>query len=401
MVKIIPIHPYIPLNPEEFCIKPYDVIEPEEELELKKKPNCCVHLSLPEGDGDQKYQNGARAFAMFKARMLIKRLDGPGIFVYRQESSSFAHQGFILGVSLEDYNANRIVKHEHTREKPLQDRMKHVMNTHVMPGLVWTVFRSQERIKEIMEEIKSQPPLLSFPKYGYQNLLWYTTDASLIAELTRLFDSEKLYIADGHHRAASAALYRKRQLEAYPSLKDVNPIAPWQFLMSYVASDDQIRILPYNRIIKKLPLSAEEFLTRLAPNFEVIPQKKGSNPLKKHTITMCLSNKWYTLQMKSKKFPDLIQALDVSILQNLVIEPILGIKDIRSDENIFFVGGIVDPKEMEKYVISQKNAIFFNLYPVDIRDLEAIADNGGVMPPKSTWFDPKLLSGLLIYPLQE
>jgi uncharacterized protein (DUF1015 family) len=177
--------------------------------------------------------------------------------------------------------------------------------------------------------------------------------------------------------------------------------APWQYLLSYVASDDQIRILPYNRVIRKLPISEDEFLNRIEREFEVISMKMAFNPEKKNEIAICLKGKWYKLLVKNKKFKDKRDSLDVAIVQDKILELILDIKDPRSDENLFFVGGTRDPKEMEKYVIEEGNDLFVNLYPVNIRDLELIADKGGVMPPKSTFFDPKVLSGLILHDLGE
>ena len=182
---------------------------------------------------------------------------------------------------------------------------------------------------------------------------------------------------------------------------DKSTKAPWQNLLSYVASDDQICILPYNRVIKKLPLTENDFLKRIESDFETLSMKNAFNPEKKNEIAICIKGSWYKLLVKNKKFKTKRDSLDVAILQDKILEPILNIKDPRSDENIFFVGGIQDPKEMEKYVTNEGNDLFVNLYPIDIRDLESIADKGGVMPPKSTWFDPKVLSGLILHDLGE
>ena len=182
---------------------------------------------------------------------------------------------------------------------------------------------------------------------------------------------------------------------------DKNKDAPWQNLLTYVASDDQIRILPYNRVIRKLSIKENDFLKNLESYFEIVLMKNSFNPGKKNEIAICLKGTWYKLLVKNKEFKTKRDSLDVAILQDKVLEPILGIKDPRSDENIFFVGGSQDPKEMEKYVTEKGNDLFVNLYPVDIRDLELIADKGGVMPPKSTWFDPKVLSGLVLHDLGE
>ena len=399
MVLITPLKPYIPVNPEEFCTNPYDIISKEEENELKRNSKSLIHLILPDGEGDEIYQNAAKAYNNFKEKRIIEQEESPSIFIYRQESVNFSHQGLIIGVALQDYEDGNIVKHEHTREKPLKDRTNHIVSSDVAAGLVWTVFQANKKINTLIEIIKKKEPKFNFEKYGYRHLLWQETDPKVIQKLKGLFKNEKIYIADGHHRAASAAEYRKIKLEK--SGVDKSTKAPWQNLLSYVASDDQICILPYNRVIKKLPLTENDFLKRIESDFETLSMKNAFNPEKKNEIAICIKGSWYKLLVKNKKFKTKRDSLDVAILQDKILEPILNIKDPRSDENIFFVGGIQDPKEMEKYVTNEGNDLFVNLYPIDIRDLESIADKGGVMPPKSTWFDPKVLSGLILHDLGE
>ena len=399
MVLITPLKPYIPVNPEEFCTNPYDIISKEEENELKRNSKSLIHLILPDGEGDEIYQNAAKAYNNFKEKRIIEQEESPSIFIYRQESVNFSHQGLIMGVALQDYEDGNIVKHEHTREKPLKDRTNHIVSSDVAAGLVWTVFQANKKINTLIETIKKKEPKFNFEKYGYRHLLWQETDPKVIQKLKGLFKNEKIYIADGHHRAASAAEYRKIKLEK--SGVDKSTKAPWQNLLSYVASDDQICILPYNRVIKKLPLTENDFLKRIESDFETLSMKNAFNPEKKNEIAICIKGSWYKLLVKNKKFKTKRDSLDVAILQDKILEPILNIKDPRSDENIFFVGGIQDPKEMEKYVTNEGNDLFVNLYPIDIRDLESIADKGGVMPPKSTWFDPKVLSGLILHDLGE
>jgi len=399
MVNISPLKPYIPVNPEEFCTNPYDVISKEEEQELKRNPTSLIHLILPDGEGDQVYLNAAKAYKVFRDKSIIVQETTPSIFVYRQESAHFAHQGLIIGVSLQDYEDGNIVKHEHTREKPLKDRTNHILATNVAAGLVWTVFRANKKINALIEQIKQQKPKFKFKKYGYEHLLWQENAPHIIKQLKDLFRNEKIYIADGHHRAASAAEYRKIQLKKSSLDKEID--APWQYLLSYVASDDQIRILPYNRVIKKLPMSDSEFLNNLEEKFKVTLIENAFNPKKKNEMTICLKGNWYKLSIKKKKFKSKQDSLDVAILQDEILEPILGIIDPRADENIFFVGGVQNPEEMEKYITERGNDLFINLYPVNIRDLELIADEGGVMPPKSTWFDPKVLSGIIMHDLKE
>ncbi|NVM34630.1 MAG: DUF1015 domain-containing protein [Candidatus Lokiarchaeota archaeon] len=399
MVLISPLKPYIPINPEEFCTNPYDIISKEEEQELKRNSNSLIHLILPDGEGDEIYQNAATAYNYFKDKKIIRKEENPSIFVYRQESVNFSHQGLIIGVALQDYEDGNIVKHEHTRERPLKDRTNHIVSSNVAAGLVWTVFQANKKINTLIETIKKKDPKFDFEKYGYRHLLWQESDPNVIQNLKELFKNEKIYIADGHHRAASAAEYRKIKLEKQGITKNLR--APWQYLLSYVASDDQIRILPYNRVIRKLPLGEKDFLNKLEKDFEIIPMEEACNPEKKNEITICLKGNWYKLTVKNKKFKNKRDSLDVAILQDVILEPILGITDPRSDENIFFVGGTQDPIEREKYVTEKGNDLFINLYPVAIRDIESIADDGGVLPPKSTWFDPKVLSGLVLHDLGE
>jgi uncharacterized protein (DUF1015 family) len=399
MVKISTLHPYCPNNAIEFTTNPYDVIGKEEEGELKRNNNSLIHLILPDGEGDELYRNALSAYELFKASNIIVREESPCIFVYRQESAEFNQEGLIMGVALDDYEKDNIVKHEHTREKPLKDRTKHIVTTNVAAGLVWSVFRADIEINKLISQIKKGKPKYDFEKYGYRHILWQETDSTIINKLADLFENKKIYIADGHHRAASAAEYRKHQLKNGNITEKTD--APWQYLLSYVASDDQIRILPYNRVIKKLKDDEDDFIKNLEEVFEVRRVNKAFNPNMKNKLAICIRGKWFELIAKDKSFNSKRDSLDVAILQDKVLEPILGILNVRTDENIFFVGGIQDPTIMEKYVTDKGNDIFFNLFPIDIKDLESIADSGGVMPPKSTWFDPKLLSGLVLHDLRE
>ena len=399
MVKISPLKPFLPKNPLEFCTNPYDTIEKQEELELKKNPNSLIHLILPDGTGDEVYKNAKKVFDQLKETKAIIQEKNHSIFVYRQESPTFSQQGLIMGSSLEDYdNGKGILKHEHTRAKPLADRTKHITVTHMVAGLVWNVFRSNGKINSVMEDIKKRDPLYDFQKYGYRQILWKESDPEIVQKLNELFKNEKLYIADGHHRAASANEYRKLKLKEgkTPTGKE-----PWEYLLNYVSSDDQIKVMAYNRVIRKLPISEEDFMNRLKEVYCITPVNEAFNPKEKYELALCCKGKWYKLNVKSKNFANIRDSLDVAILQDKIFSPVLGIEDPRTHKNIFFVGGLDDPKEMEKYVSEKGNDLFFNLYAVDIHDLESIADIGEFMPPKSTWFDPKVLSGLVIYNLDD
>ena len=399
MVRISALHPYCPNNPSEFTTNPYDVIGKEEEKELKQNPNSLIHLILPDGEGDEVYNNALKAYKRFKASNIITKEEKPSIFVYRQESPNFSQEGLILGISLHDYEENNIVKHEYTRVEPLKDRIMHITTTNVAAGLVWTVFRHDIKIKNVIEQIKQKKPKFDFNKYGYRHIVWQEDDLNTISTLSVLFKDKKVYIADGHHRAASAAEYRKIQIENAKEKENSN--SPWQFLLSYVASDDQIRILPYNRVIRRLKDGKDDFLERLKEIYEITKVETAFNPNRKNQVALCIRGQWYKLETKVKSFESILDSLDVAILQDKVLGPILRIINIRTDDNIFFVGGLQDPKLMEEYTTEKGYDVFINLYPVDIEDLEAIADSGRVMPPKSTWFDPKLLSGLVLHDLSD
>ncbi len=399
MVKISPLKPFLPKDPEEFCTNPYDIIGKAEEQQLKKIPHSMIHLILPDGEGDQKYQNAAKVYKQFQDNQIITKETLPSVFVYRQESDQFNQQGLIVGLALKDYEEGNIIKHESTRKKPLYDRINHITSSHVSAGLVWTIFKANKDINYLVKQIKKKKPIFDFKKYNYRHLLWQETNPAIIQKLTELFKKEKVFVADGHHRAASAAEYRKRNLKESNASKESD--VPWQYLLSYIASDDQIRILSNSRVIRRLSIDDKEFLKKLEINFRVLPMEKAFNPEKKNQIALCLKGKWYELITKGTRFDLLRDSLDVVVLQDKILNPILGIIDPRADENIIFLGGIQDPNEMEKYITERGNDLLINLYPVNIQDLEEIATAGGVMPPKSTWFDPKLLSGLVFHDLTE
>jgi len=367
-------------EPEKFCIKPYDVIDEREAEELRKNPDSAIHMILPEGE--DKYEVAKREFDRFREKMIQ---DEPSIYLYEERSSDFVQRGFILGASLEDYEKGRIKKHEETREKPLQDRIRHIETLKANTGLVWTIFRRNEELKGIMDEIAGEKPVADFEKYGYRHRLWKISDEGRIEKIKNAFAPIPLYIADGHHRIAAAWHYWKKHggMET-------------KYVMVFAASDDEVRILPYNRIIRRI--DRDDFLDAVGQEFHVEMMDAIKEP-EKHEIQMYYRQRWWSL--KPKEVPgDVVESLDVSILQKKIIEPILGIKDIRKDPNIFFVGGAVSREKYEKMVDEEGNAAAFYLHPTAIEELEAVADAGRNMPPKSTWFDPKLLTGLVFHLLE-
>ena len=366
------------IEPEKFTTPPYDVIGEKEAEEMRKESQSAIHIILPPGEGEEKYENAKKAFERLKKNMVR---DEPSIYIYEQEND-FTQRGFIFCVSLKDYEDGLIKKHEETREKPLKDRMKHIETLKANTGLVWTVFRRNDEIKKKMDDLMEAKPIVQFKKYGYTHRLWKINDRVEIENIKELFKSLPLYIADGHHRIAAAYHYWKKY--------DGDEA---KYVMIYAASDDEVRILPYNRVIRKIEI--DNFIEKIKENFYVEELNVLQEP-KKHEIQMYYRQRWWKLI--PKELPHgIVESIDVSILHNELIEPILGIKDVRKDPNIFFVGGKMSRKEYEKLVDEKGNDAVFYLHPTSIEELEAVADASKNMPPKSTWFDPKLLTGLVFH----
>jgi uncharacterized protein (DUF1015 family) len=399
MVKIKPINGYHPKDYLSFTTPPYDVIEKEQEAELKQISDSLVHVILPNGEGDQKYENAEIMLKKFIAEGVITPQDGEAIYIYRQEAldGSFAQEGYLVAMSLEDYEKGNIKKHELTREAPLQDRIKHLSATKMNTELVWMVYKANDTLEALINHIKQDEPNVTFDKYGYKQVLWRCVDSNIIDQVIDAFKNLNLYIADGHHRCAAAANFRKVMMEKSGGTS--NGEEPWNYVITYVISDDKVRILPYNRVIRKLTIDKKHFLGKIMESFALEIVKGHFTPKTKGNIGMFFEGRWYNLMPKKSDYGSPEKNLDVSILQDLIIDPILGIKDIRKSDNIFFVGDMISAEQMEEYVKKKGNSIFFSLFPVKIQDIEIIADRGNVMPPKSTWFDPKLVSGLVVRPL--
>lgn len=367
-------------EPEIFCTKPYDVISKEEAEALRKIEDSAIHIILPVGSGEEKYENARRAFEKIRKKMVK---DEPSMYLYKEGDEKFSHRGFIFCVSLEDYEKGMIKKHEETRQKPLQDRIRHIEALKTQTGLVWTIFKRNEEIKKIMDEIEEGKPIYDFHKYGFRHQLWKIDED--IEKIKDAFRHLYLYIADGHHRIAAAWHYWKKHGGGEA-----------RYVMVFAANDDEVKILPYNRVIRNI--NEKNFIEAIKKDFYVEEMREIKEP-EKHEIQMYYRQRWYKLLPKQipNNIPD---SLDVSILQNKILEPILGIKDVRKDENIFFVGGDLDRKEYEKLVDEEGNDAVFYLHPTSIDELEAVADAGLNMPPKSTWFHPKLLTGLVFHLLE-
>ncbi len=381
MVDIKPFEGIRPTDPASFCIRPYDVIGDKELRELRQG-DSAIHIILPEGNGDEVYENARRAF---QQAMQDMTRDEPSIYLYRESSETFTQRGFILTASLEDYAAGAIKKHEETREKPLEDRIRHIEATRANTGLVWTVFRSSDTLKQLMDQTAKDEPVADFDKYGYRHTLWRLSDSTLIEIIRDAFRDLPLYIADGHHRIRAAYEYSRSHDETEAG-----------YVMLFVASDDEMRILPYNRVIRDV--DSDTFIEDIEQHFTVTRLDTPGEP-DEHEIQLYYRGAWW--QLLPREIPDdLVASLDVSILQNHLLEPVLDITDVRSDPNIFFEGGDLPRSHYERLVDNEGNDAVFYLHPTSVSDLEAVADAGRNMPPKSTWFDPKLLTGLVFHSLR-
>ncbi len=395
---------------EQLASKPYDVLSSEEARALvKDNPFSFLRVIKPEVNlpkninvyADEVYQEGRKQLNNLLEQRVLLKDKHPSLYVYSQIMNGKQQIGLVAGSSIDDYSNNSIKKHEYTRPKKENDRIKHMKTIGAHMGPVFLTYKKVDQIDAIINEIiQSQKPVYQFiAEDNVEHILWTIDNDELIMEIVALFKERvpATYIADGHHRAA-ASYKVGQQIRAEQS--SYNPEAPFNFFLSVLFPDEQLNIIDYNRLVKDLNgLSKKELLEKLNQNFEVTEiGEKAFKPGQLHEIGMYLGGTWYKLTAKENTYDpnDPIKVLDVSILSDYVLDPILGIKDQRTDERIDFVGGIRGLKELESRVNSGEMQIAFAMYPVTIQQLINIADSGNVMPPKSTWFEPKLRSGLII-----
>jgi uncharacterized protein (DUF1015 family) len=301
--------------------------------------------------------------------------------------------GLAAAYSLDEYDRDLIKKHERTRPDKEDDRTRHITELRAQTGVVFLTYRASPDVDAIARRVIASAPLYDFTAPdGVTHTIW-TTSGELSRSLIEAFGRiPALYIADGHHRAASAARAREA-LERREGER--GPLRPCDSFLAVAFPDDQVQILPYNRVVKDLAgLARDAFVARLRERFTVADDPAAPNT--KGKVGMYLGGRWYTIDLGSAEGHDRIGSLDVSLLQQHILDPLLGIKDVRTDKRIDFVGGARGTAELQRLVDDGTAAVAFSLYPVTVEDLMAIADAGGIMPPKSTWFEPKLRDGLLI-----
>jgi len=407
------IRPFKGLRPakqlaEKVAAPPYDVLNSEEARELAKdNPYSFLHVSKPEIDlpenidlyDEKVYQKGADNLKkLIKDGVLIQD-EKPCFYIYRQIMGDHEQSGIVAAASVEDYKNGFIKIHEYTREDKEQDRAKHVDTLNANTGPVFLTYHSREELNALVEGCKRHTPMYDFISNDcIRHTLWKIEDDALITAIHDEFKKiENLYISDGHHRSAAAARVQELRKKNNP---DHSGNEEYNYFLSVIFPDDQLYIMDYNRVVTDLNnVAKEEFLQKIKEKFDVTEESSQYKPESKHTFGMYLEGTWYQLIPHDNIYDedDPVGSLDVSILHENIMEPILGIRNPRKDKRIDFVGGIRGLEELEKLVDSKKFKLAFALYPTLIDDLMRVADSDNVMPPKSTWFEPKLRSGLITH----
>ncbi len=383
---------------------PYDVVNTQEARALAAgNPLSFLHVSRPEIDlsddvniyADEVYALAATNFAKLRegAPLLIE--NEPSLYLYRLQMGDRVQTGLVASCSVDDYDNDIICKHERTRPDKEDDRTRHILTIRAQTGPVFLAYRADLRINTLLTPLTNAEPLFSFTASdGVSHTIW-KIPTELNVQIEAAFSNVvNLYIADGHHRAKSASRARevlRSENAGHQGDEEYN------YFQCVIFPDDQLQILPYNRAVKDLNgKSAEEFLQLLGFSFHLTESTEKS-PTERGHYSMYLAGKWYSLKLKPEATQplSLIDRLDVSVLQDRLLAPILGIADPRTDKRIDFIGGIRGTAELEKLVDSGKSAVAFSLYSTSLTELMAISDVGEVMPPKSTWFEPKLRDGLL------
>lgn len=390
---------------------PYDVIDSLEARELvKSNPYSFLHVvksevDLPEDTDlyDNKvYLKARENFDRFLKEKTLIQDTKPSLYIYKQEMNGHAQYGLVGCVSANEYNDNIIKKHELTRKAKEDDRTRHVLSVNANTGPVFLTYRDQDQITSLVHHYahSNQPDYDFIKEDGIKHTFWVIRDDSVQHKLIEQFKSiNALYVADGHHRSASAARAKKERWEL-----DSNPNEEkeYNFFLAVLFPASELKIMDYNRVVADLNgLSPSNFLHQVQEKFELTPSQ-NPHPRQSTEFGMYFQGQWYQLKAKLGTYPanDPVESLDVAILQNNLLSPILGIGDPRVDNRIDFVGGIRGHQELEKRVNDGKAAVAFKLFPTSIDQLLSVADANKIMPPKSTWFEPKLRSGLIIHSLE-
>lgn len=388
---------------------PYDVMSSDEAREMVKgNPLSFLHIDKAEIDlplGTDLYDTAV--YEKAKENLIALEENGdliqdsePCLYIYKQVMNGRSQTGIVGCASIDDYMNNVIKKHEHTLAKKEQDRINHVNTCDANTGPIFLTYRKNDEISSTVESwMKNNQPVYDFTADDVSQTVWVVDDAKIVNRLSALFDTvSAMYIADGHHRCASAVRVGEMRRKANP---DYTGEEEFNYFLAVAFPDKELEIMDYNRVVKDLNgLDENEFITAISKSFEVEKTEGRCKPSDKHTFGMYLNKQWYLLKAKADIIneSDPVERLDVSILQNYLLDAVLGIKNPKTDDRIDFIGGIRGLAELEKRADSDMQ-LAFAMYPTTVDDLMAIADAGLIMPPKSTWFEPKLLSGLFIHHL--
>lgn len=413
MVKIKPFKGIRPPKgiAREVASRPYDVLN-SAEAQAEAGEKSLLHIIKPEIDfspiadehSQQVYDKAVENFKKWKERGWLVQDKEDRYYIYAQTMEGRTQYGLVACCHFQDYLEGKIKKHELTRKDKEEDRMIHVriQNANIEP-VFFSYPHSDEIDKIVLGIVESKPAEYDFvAEDGFGHHFWTIDDKSVIERITNIFEKiPALYVADGHHRTAAAALVGEEKKKANPNHTGDEEYC---YFLSVLFPDNQLKIIDYNRVVKDLNgLTAEELLAKLKEDF--IVEAKGTEIYKQsalHNFSMYIGGTWYSLTAKEGTYndDDPIGVLDVTILSNLVLDKLLGIKDLRTDKRIDFVGGIRGLGELKRRVDSGEMKVAFALYPVSMKQLIDIADTGNIMPPKTTWFEPKLRSGLVIHSLE-
>jgi uncharacterized protein (DUF1015 family) len=388
--------------------RPYDVLNSKEaKREAAGNPNSFLHITKSEIDlpetvdvySQPVYDTARKNLTGFLQRNILFREEKPCYYIYRLVMDGRSQTGLVCGSAVEDYENDVIKKHEFTRPEKEQDRIDHIKTTGAQTGNVFLAYKNVSEIDSILELwTNNHDAVYDFiADDNISHTVWVINNISVINSISKLFltNVPQTYIADGHHRAASAAKVRKALGTGAAKEAD--------YFLTTLFPADQLRILDYNRIVKDLNgYSPEEFISQIQDDFMITLSPKPVRPSQLHEFGMFLNKQWYILTAREGTYSeDPVGVLDLSILSDNILKKLLDIKDQRTDKRIDFVGGIRGLSELESRVNSGEMAVAFSLYPVSIEQLFAIADSGNIMPPKSTWFEPKLRDGLLTHLIYE
>jgi uncharacterized protein (DUF1015 family) len=386
---------------EQVASVPYDVVDTQQAAELAAgNPDSFLHvvraeIDLPEGTdpySDVVYEQAKDNLQRLMSDGVLIREEKPSIYLYSQQMGDHIQYGIVATCHFEDYEDGKIKIHEKTRRMKEEDRIRYVDTQNANTGPVFLAYRDSEKINTVVERTKGADPLYRFTaEDGVIHTVWKFEDAAVLE--SAFGEIPATYVADGHHRSASAAKVGAMRRAANPNHTGDEP---YNYFLAVMFPESELKILAYNRVILSLPGSKDEFSAALAEKFDV-EDNAVSTPRKAGEICMYIDGQWSTLTPKQMpEATDPVAALDVSILQNEVLAPILEIADPRESNNIDFIGGIKGTVELEKWVDEGRAALAFSMYPTSMEQLFSVADAGMLMPPKSTWFEPKLRSGLLV-----